>query len=235
MCDTCGCSEPAGHHNDHDHGHSNTVAIQASVMQRNDFFAEENRTFFQKNGLFAVNIISSPGSGKTTLVEAMAKTFGDMMAVIVGDLQTRRDAERIIRAGCRAFQIETGGACHLDAHSVAHALHHLDLAGVRLLVIENVGNLVCPAAYDLGEHLKIALLSTPEGDDKVLKYPSLFTRISALLITKSDLLQYLSFDPQKAIHECKSLNRHVDSFIVSAATGDGMGGFYEYLRRKMGI
>lgn len=247
MCEECGCGEPTAqeHEHEHDHAHEHehehahhhthekTVAIQTSVMQKNDTFAEENRRMFVEKGLFVVNIISSPGSGKTTLLEAMAKKFGDTMAVIVGDLQTRRDAERIIRAGCRAFQIETGGACHLDAHSVAHALDHLDLDGVKLLVIENVGNLVCPATYDLGEHIKIALLSTPEGDDKVLKYPSLFTRITALLITKCDLLQYLSFDPRKAINECKSLNRNVDSFVVSAASGEGMELFYEYLRKKM--
>jgi hydrogenase nickel incorporation protein HypB len=152
----------------------------------------------------------------------MAARLGKSMAVVVGDIQTRRDAERIISSGSHAFQIETGGACHLDAHSVHHALHEMDFNGVEICVIENVGNLVCPAAYDLGEAMKIAILSTPEGDDKVLKYPSIFSRISMLLINKIDLADRLDFDIEKVTHECWSLNVHCEIIKIAAKTGQGI-------------
>lgn len=239
MCDTCGCSSPAETHA-HDHGREHThshmqIDIGMNVLQKNSEFASQNRALFEEKGLFVLNLISSPGAGKTAIIESLANHFGDAMAVIEGDLQTRRDAERVIRAGSRAHQIETQGACHLDAHSVAHAIDHLDLDGCKLLVIENVGNLVCPASYDLGEHEKIAILSLPEGDDKILKYPALFYRINVLLINKIDLAPYLDFDIQKAVNECKSLNRSFETFRVSAKTGEGMEGFFDYLKKKIGI
>jgi hydrogenase nickel incorporation protein HypB len=209
--------------------------IGVDILKRNNALAAQNRGLFEQRGLYVVNLIGSPGSGKTAVVESLAAQFGDSMAVIEGDIQTRRDAERVIRAGSRAWQIETNGACHLDAHSIAHAIENLDTKGCKLLVIENVGNLVCPAAYDLGEHEKIALLSLPEGDDKVLKYPSLFHRIGVLLINKIDLAPYLEFDIQKALNECRSLNRTFVSFQVSAKTGQGMDALYAYLRQKAGI
>jgi len=231
---------------EHDHGHSHThdyaagsgrteIQVNASVMEANDRFAHQNRVLFQRAGVYAVNIMSSPGAGKTTVVEALARRFGDSMAVIVGDVQTTRDAERVIRAGSRAHQIQTAGACHLDAHSVAHALEHLDLAGCKLLVIENVGNLVCPAGYDLGEHDKIAILSLPEGDDKVLKYPALFHRINMLLINKTDLAPHVEFDVDKAVNECRSLNRAFQWFAVSAKTGQGMDAFFAALAVRAGL
>ncbi|MBD3243111.1 MAG: hydrogenase nickel incorporation protein HypB [Chitinivibrionales bacterium] len=252
MCEQCGCSEPShthgphehdhDHDHTHDHGHEHShdhdhkrISMNVDVLKRNNELAARNRAFFDDHGVFVVNIISSPGSGKTTLLEALAERFGERMAVIEGDLQTNRDAERVIRAGSRAYQIQTNGACHLDAHSVGHALEHLDFDGVRLVVIENVGNLVCPAAYDLGEHEKVAILSLPEGDDKVLKYPALFHRISVLLINKIDLAPYLEFDVRKAINECRSLNRTFESFQVSGKTGEGMERFCEYLAGKAGL
>ncbi|MBD3419690.1 MAG: hydrogenase nickel incorporation protein HypB [Chitinivibrionales bacterium] len=244
MCDTCGCGNPTltGHHHHHtqsehmhahSHEHSKKVEIGQSVLAKNNAFAQQNRDFFASKGLLVLNIISSPGSGKTTLLQRMAEKYGGKMAVVVGDLQTRRDADRIVEAGSKAYQIETGGACHLDAHSVGHAIEHLDLEGVEILVIENVGNLVCPAAYDLGEQLKVAILSTPEGDDKVLKYPSIFSRISVLLINKVDLLEFLDFDPQKAVDECSSLNEHFEVCNVSAKTGAGLADFFAMLDAKV--
>ena len=208
------------------------MPINVSVLKINDEFAARNRQFFSDYGLLAINLISSPGSGKTTLLQQMAARLGKSMAVVVGDIQTRRDADRILGSGSGAFQIETGGACHLDAHSVGHALQEMEFGGVELCVIENVGNLVCPAAYDLGEAMKIAILSTPEGDDKVLKYPAIFSRISVLLINKMDIADRLDFDVEKVTRECRSLNVHCDIFKIAAKTGLGVDALCEYLKEK---
>ncbi len=163
----------------------------------------------------------------------MARFFGPRMAVIEGDVQTRRDTEQIEKAGCQAWQIETGGACHLDAHAVKHAMDHMELDSddLRLLAIENVGNLICPSGYDLGENLRIGLLSVPEGDDKILKYPSpsLFSTINVLLINKMDLIPHLDFNVERAIEECRSLNPDVLVFTVSAKTGEGMEEFCDFV------
>lgn len=238
MCETCGCAGPAHNHDhhthDHDHDHgTTTIALEQDVFAKNNAFAEKNRQRISSRGLFALNLISSPGSGKTTLLEALGRHFGHDMAVIEGDIQTSRDADRVIRSGSRAHQIETNGACHLDAHAVGHALDHVNLDGCRLLVIENVGNLVCPAAYDLGEHEKMAILSLPEGDDKILKYPALFSRIQALIINKIDLQPYLDFNVDAAVNECKSLNRTFETFVLSAKTGEGMDQFIDYIEQRI--
>ena len=250
MCEECGCADlyeenTPKHKHDHEHHHKHheshehrhdkeksVVAINESALKKNDEFAYRNRQFFSSRGILAVNLISSPGSGKTTLLEQMAKRLGNAMAVVVGDIQTRRDADRIIGSGGSAYQIETGGACHLDAHSVEHALEHLDMSEVKLCVIENVGNLVCPAAYDLGEAMKIAILSTPEGDDKVLKYPAIFSRISVLLINKMDIAEYIDFDVAKVSRECRSLNVHCEIFKITAKTGEGIDVLCKYLLEK---
>jgi hydrogenase nickel incorporation protein HypB len=238
MCEECGCSDHHGNKigNDHEHPHHDhdrvTMDISLPALQKNDAFAANNKVFFKKHGVLAVNLISSPGSGKTTLLEQMAKRLGRKMAVVVGDIQTRRDADRIIGSGSSAYQIETGGACHLDAHGVGHALECLDFKGVEICVIENVGNLVCPAAYELGEAIKIAILSAPEGDDKVLKYPEIFSRTSVLLINKMDIAQYLEFDVGKVSRECKSLNAECDIFTIAAKTGQGIDELCDYLIKK---
>ncbi len=207
------------------------VDITTSVMNKNDRFAAENRKLLSEKGIYTLNLISSPGAGKTTVLESMARFFGSRMAVIEGDIQTRRDAERIEKAGCQAWQIETGGACHLDAHSVNHALVHMDLdpSELELLAIENVGNLICPSGYDLGEDMRIGLLSVPEGDDKILKYPSLFSSINVLIINKMDLIPHLDFDVDRAIEECRSLNPDVQVFTVSARTGEGIEEFCTFV------
>ena len=211
-----------------------TVEIKSPVMARNDGIAAANRRIFDENKTLVVNIISSPGSGKTALLAAMAGMLGGEMAVIAGDVQTRRDAERIAAAGCVAHQIETGGACHLDARGIAAALDAMNLPelGCRALIIENVGNLVCPASFDLGEHMKVALLSVPEGDDKVLKYPAIFSRISALVISKMDLLPHVDFDATRAERECATLNDAFDVFRLSAMTGEGVRAFCDFLLEK---
>ena len=238
MCETCGCSEPShGHdHREHSNHHhapgSQQIPVGESVMARNDRFALANRDYFEKQGVFVVNMISSPGSGKTAILEALARHFGSRMAVIEGDVKTSRDADRVSSAGSPAIQIETDGACHLDAHSVGHAVDGLDLSSVQLLVIENVGNLVCPSTYDLGEHEKMAILSLPEGDDKVFKYPALFHRVKTLLVNKVDLLPHLTFDIGKAVGECRSLNPEVQAFEISATRGDGMDALFDYLETR---
>jgi hydrogenase nickel incorporation protein HypB len=200
------------------------VPVLSPVMARNNEFAEGNRMIFRSSGVFAVNIISSPGAGKTSLLEAMAARLGDDMVVIEGDVQTRRDAERIEKAGCTAWQIETEGACHLDAEVVQNAIDELDLMSGKwkILAIENVGNLICPSSYDLGEHMKIALLSLPEGDDKILKYPAIFSRISILVVSKMDLQSHMDFDVERAEQECRSLNPDVKIFRLSSSTGEGI-------------
>jgi len=207
------------------------VDISTPVMSKNDDFAARNRKLLGSKGICTLNLISSPGAGKTTVLEAMARFFGQRMAVIEGDIQTRRDAERIENAGCQAWQIETGGSCHLDAQAVNHALGHMDLNSdeLDLMAIENVGNLICPSGYDLGEDIRIGLLSLPEGDDKILKYPSLFSTIKVLLVNKMDLIPHLDFDVNRAIEECRSLNPDVKVFTVSARTGEGMEEFYEFI------
>ncbi len=207
------------------------VDISTSVMSKNDRFAADNRELLSGKGIYTLNLISSPGAGKTTVLESMARFFGCRMAVIEGDIQTRRDAERIEKAGCQAWQIETGGACHLDAHAVNHALGHmsLDTDELELLAIENVGNLICPSGYDLGEDMRIGILSVPEGDDKILKYPSLFSSINTLLINKMDLIPHLDFNVERTIEECRSLNPDVLVFTVSAKTGEGMEEFCSFV------
>ena len=235
MCEECGChnlmttksATPSALRQAHA-SFTAKVEVNEPVLAKNIEHAQRNRARFRELGIHVVNLISSPGSGKTTLLETMATLLGPRLAVIVGDLQTERDAVRIRAKGVQAVQIETQGACHLDAESVGKALQQLDLSLVRLLVIENVGNLVCPASYDLGENEKLVLLSTPEGDDKVLKYPSIFSRANLLVITKVDLLGVLDFDPQKAIAECLSLSPKVKSFLVSAKTGQGIAELLSY-------
>jgi len=210
----------------------NKVDIATRVMSRNDTFAARNHELLRSNGILTLNIISSPGAGKTSLLEAMAGFFGPGLAVIEGDVRTRRDAERVEKAGCKAYQIETGGSCHLDAEAVGKALEHFDLddGELSILAIENVGNLICPSGYDLGEDMKVGLLSTPEGDDKVLKYPSLFSRIAVLVINKTDLLPMLDFDVDRAVRECRSLNPNVVVFLMSARTGEGVEEFCRFLK-----
>ncbi len=205
------------------------IEVKTSAQAVNNQVAAENRAFFKEKGLVTLNFLSSPGSGKTSLLEAMAKRYGSTLAVITGDIQMTYDADRIRAAGSQAVQIETHGTCHLTAAMVKAKLPELDLTQTRLLVIENIGNLVCPSTYDLGEDLKVALLSVAEGDEKPMKYPALFMRAGAVVLTKADLLPYVDFNTNRVQSDCRKLNPQFHFFSTSCKTGDGLDDWFSFL------
>ncbi len=225
MCKDCGCSitEHQEYTQKHSHElHTNpqlndkkTIEVITKILDKNDHEAAHNRAHFDSAGVLAINLMSSPGSGKTSLLETLAEMDLFKFAVIEGDLETNRDADRLKAKGVQAYQITTGSACHLDAFMVHEALHHIDLQETDVCFIENVGNLVCPASYDVGSHLNIVLVSVPEGDDKIEKYPVMFRQADLVLITKTDLLPYFDFDVQKAKTTARRLKPNVDILEVS--------------------
>ena len=240
MCENCGCSEPVPpHDHDREHGHAHehprTLDIRESLLAENDRLAERNRGFFMAKSLLVINILSAPGSGKTSLIERTLADRGKRIptAVIVGDLQTENDANRIRSQGAPTVQITTGETCHLDAHMVAHALDNLDLNGAHLLFIENVGNLVCPAAFDLGENLRAVVLSVTEGEDKPLKYPAAFFRADAIIISKIDLAEATAFNRQTTLDNIRQINPRATIFELSARTGTGMEKWYQFLEDRI--
>lgn len=215
---------------------SELIEIRRRIHEKNDRRAAELRQRFQDNGTLVVDLVSSPGSGKTTLLELTAHAFAGHLkiAVLVGDVATERDAERILEAGAPAHQIVTGGACHLDAHLVSDGLEAADFDETPdILFLENVGNLVCPASYDLGEDFKAVLLSSCEGDDKPLKYPAIFSRAAVCLITKSDLLPHLPFSPEDARDHVRQLNPDARILQLSAMNGDGFTDWCALLEREL--
>jgi hydrogenase nickel incorporation protein HypB len=228
MCNTCGCNvTPAAD--------EHSVEVLKGLLDANDHIAEHNREHFGRHNVLAINLMSSPGAGKTALLEATIEAVGKDLniAVVEGDLETENDAERIRRKGVPAVQISTGTACHLDAHMVHDALHEMALDDIDVLFIENVGNLVCPASFDLGQHINVALLSTPEGDDKPAKYPVMFRAAELVLITKSDLLEVLGdFDPAAAEKCVRQIANPAPLFTVSARTGQGMGDWLDWIRNE---
>ena len=231
MCGTCGCNVTHGEMHTHE-----TVTVLQGLLDANDHQAAHNREHFARHGVLAINLMSSPGSGKTALLEAtidaVREKFG--IAVIEGDLETENDAARIRAKGVPAIQISTGSACHLDANMVHDALHDLDLSDVDILFIENVGNLVCPASFDLGQHFNIALLSTPEGHDKPAKYPVMFRAADLVLLTKSDLLQVLDdFDPDEALRCLQQLANPAPMLTLSAKSGDGMQDWLSWIDKAV--
>jgi hydrogenase nickel incorporation protein HypB len=240
MCDTCGCNvthgnahllAPGGKFEKTPDGHE-SVTVLRNLLHANDHTARHNREHFERHGVLAVNLMSSPGAGKTALLEATIDALaGELsIAVIEGDLETENDAERIRRRGVPAVQITTGSACHLDAHMVHEALHGLDLAHTDILFIENVGNLVCPASFDLGQHHNVTLLSVPEGDDKPAKYPVMFRAADLVLLSKCDLLPVLDdFRPGQARHHLQELASQAPVLEISARTGTGIDGWLEWL------
>lgn len=245
MCDTCGCGIPD---QKPDEGHSSTpagdpkiVSVMTDLLAENDHQAHHNRDHFNHHGVLAINLMSSPGSGKTVLLEstiqALAKKW--RIAVIEGDLETENDAERIRAHGVQAVQINTGSACHLDAHMVHRALHQLDLDQLDLLFIENVGNLVCPASYDLGHHHNVVLLSVVEGDDKPAKYPVMFRAADLMLVTKSDLLPMMDdFSIDRAEGYLRQLAQDIPVMTLSARQGAGMDAWITWLnqaRKALGV
>lgn len=210
------------------------VRIERDVLSKNDGYARQNRAWFEQHGVLALNLVSGPGSGKTSLLERTLKDLKDELelAVIEGDQQTTNDAERIRATGVKALQINTGKGCHLDAHQVGHALGDLKPADHGVLFIENVGNLVCPALFDLGEAAKVVMLSVTEGEDKPIKYPDMFHRASVVLLNKVDLLPYLSFNVEQCLRYLRQVNAEAPVFQVSATTGLGLDGWYGWLREQ---
>jgi hydrogenase nickel incorporation protein HypB len=207
------------------------VQIEQDILSKNNGYADENRQNFDDRGIFALNLVSSPGSGKTTLLVKTIELLKDKIAISVveGDQQTSNDAERIRATGVPALQINTGKGCHLDAHMVGHALEKLKPADESLFLIENVGNLVCPAAFDLGEHHKVAILSVTEGEDKPLKYPDMFRAADVMLLNKCDLLPYLEYDADLAEANARRVNPDLTIFRVSATSGDGMSVWLDWV------
>jgi len=254
MCGTCGCESgeigaagaPADHHHHASeggaapaHAHAPGMAparmlqIEQDILARNDRYAARNRAFLGERGVFALNLVSSPGAGKTALLVRTIGARGDAqrICVIEGDQQTSCDADRIRASGARALQINTGKGCHLDAHMVGHALERLDPPRGAILMIENVGNLVCPAAFDLGEAHKVVVLSVTEGEDKPLKYPDIFRRASLMLLNKVDLLPYLEYDLECCIANARRTNPDIEVICVSATSGAGMPQWLAWLER----
>jgi hydrogenase nickel incorporation protein HypB len=249
MCATCGCGEDGaaitlageGHGHDHPHGHDHhhhdghvhteTIALEQKVLAKNDLIAEQNRKWLAERKILALNITSSPGAGKTTLLE---RSIGEVahrrpVFVIEGDQETLLDAERIRAAGARAVQVNTGAGCHLDAEMVRRALETLNPDPGSLLFIENVGNLVCPALFDLGEHSKVVVISVTEGVDKPLKYPHMFAAAGLIVVNKIDLLPYVDFDLEAFARLARSVNPGVTILPVSATGGHGIDAWVDWI------
>jgi hydrogenase nickel incorporation protein HypB len=224
MCQDCGC------------GDVNLVPldVQQRILARNEDVAAHNRHHFLERGIFAINLMGSPGSGKTAVLEATAAAFegGGKLAALAGDLATENDSNRLVRAGIRSRAITTGQACHLDAELVHHELHHLDLAGVEYLFIENVGNLVCPAVYDLGQAKNVVALSVTEGEDKPLKYPTMFAKADLVLLTKVDLLPHLDISLDAIIDSLSRAMPSPNVIALSSRGGLGVDDWLGWLQRN---
>jgi len=251
MCATCGCDSngsTAIHHvgakhqhiHEHSHNHVHTAAkkivdVEQDVLYQNNLLAERNRGYFDAKNILALNLVSSPGSGKTTLLERTLTDLKDTIsfAVIEGDQQTTNDADRIHATGTKVTQINTGKGCHLDAHMVLHALQGMKLKDDTVLFIENVGNLVCPAMFDLGEKERVVIISVTEGDDKPLKYPDMFHSSTLCIINKIDLLPYVPFDMNKVKENAKKVNHALDIIEVSCTSGEGLEVWYNWLKSKI--
>ncbi len=232
MCLDCGCgSDQISIDNESHTCGSRRISIETDILTENNSYAADNRQFLSEKYILSLNFLSSPGSGKTTL---LTRTLIDLkkryeMAVIEGDQQTSNDAERIRATGVHAIQINTGRGCHLDAHMIGHALEKLQPQENSLLFIENVGNLVCPASFDLGEAYKVVILSTTEGEDKPLKYPDMFHVADVMIINKIDLLPYVEFDLDKCIEYARRVNPEIDIMQLSATKGEGLVQWYEWI------
>lgn len=211
------------------------VEVKEQVLSANDQVAAGTREWLSGRGIFTLNLISSPGSGKTTLLERTVDALKAnlRLAVVAGDVQTRNDADRLIRHGIPVEAIETGGGCHLDARQVARALESMGLSDLDLLFVENVGNLVCPSSFDLGETMKVVLMSVTEGEDKPLKYPAAFRRALALVITKVDLVPHLDFALDTAIANARSINPEIEVFTTSSFTGEGLEEWTGWLTERV--
>jgi hydrogenase nickel incorporation protein HypB len=255
MCDTCGCSQPTDavtytkpgerhhhhgdeknhrHHHDadHRHNHNRELNVEVDILSKNNLLAERNRGYFEAKNILTLNMVSSPGSGKTSILE---RTITDLkndaqFYVIEGDQQTMQDAERIKAAGSPVIQVNTGNGCHLDSEMINKAMKDLAPEENSVLIIENVGNLVCPALFDLGEKNKVVIISVTEGDDKPLKYPTMFSASEICIINKIDLLPYVDFDVVKCKEYALQVNPKLKFFEVSAKTVEGMENWYQWLK-----
>ncbi len=209
--------------------------VSLNLLKANDFVAEMIRNEMKRRNILLLNLVSSPGSGKTSLLEETIKRLKDKIniAVLEGDLETERDADRIRKQGVPALQIVTGGTCHLEAQMVHQALPKMELDNIDILFIENVGNLVCPASYDLGEDIRVTLISCTEGDDKPKKYPSMFLTTDVMLVTKTDLLPYVPFSVETVSKEANEINNSIKTFVLSSLKGDGMAAWCEYLMQQV--
>jgi hydrogenase nickel incorporation protein HypB len=264
MCDTCGCSKPEGftihdpkhthehehthengdththvhdHEHEHNHSHEKVINVNIDILSQNNMTAGMNRRFFEGRKVLCLNMVSSPGSGKTTVLE---KTISHLIPsrkiyVIEGDQQTLIDTDRIQKAGAPALQINTGSGCHLDANMIESALKKLDTEANSILFIENVGNLVCPAMFDLGEYKRVLVISVTEGEDKPLKYPNMFETSHLCIINKSDLLPHVDFNIEQFMKNALLVNHHLEFITVSAKSGEGMNTWYEWLIKQSAL
>jgi hydrogenase nickel incorporation protein HypB len=254
MCASCGCAETTevtltnlqtgqhvhldgdGHEHDHvhshGHGHGTMIRLEQDVLSKNDRLAEQNRGWLEGRGIRAINMMSSPGAGKTTLLERTIRELGAELGirVIEGDQETVRDGERIRAAGCIVIQVNTGAGCHLDAEMVGRALRQLEPPSRSMVMIENVGNLVCPALFDLGERAKVVVASVTEGDDKPAKYPHMFRAADAIVLNKMDLLPHVDFQIAAFEQTVRELNPRAQIFQISATRGNGLEAWYQWLR-----
>jgi len=257
MCGICGCGQTGNtskfkpiagklkpilaHHPNHpDHAHEyhdneRLIKVEQDLLSKNNAYASQNRAYFEQHGIFVLNLVSSPGAGKTTLLVETIKVLKDCfpIAVIEGDQQTERDADRIRATGVPAVQINTGRACHLDAHSIGHAITELGLKDNSLLAIENVGNLICPSSFDLGEAHKAVVLSVTEGDDKPIKYPDMFRAADLMLINKIDLLPYVDFDVEHCVGYARQVNPSIQVVQMSATKGDNFSAWTDWLTERV--
>ncbi len=227
------------HHHGHDHHHHShnvdVVELEKDILHKNNLLAERNRGYFEAKNILALNLLSSPGSGKTTLLEKTISGMKDRFPffVIEGDQQTSNDANRVAATGAEVVQVNTGKGCHLDADMVHRAIHQLKPTENSLLMIENVGNLVCPAMFDLGEAYRVVIISVTEGDDKPIKYPDIFHNADLCIINKTDLLPYVEFDVEKTKEYALQVNHHLEFLELSATKGDGLPGWFEWLENKI--
>ena len=254
MCIDCGCGPTEHHHQDHehhhdphhqhthDHGHDHampksirTISIEENLLAKNNRLAMANRECFARHSMLVLNLVSSPGSGKTTLLETTLADLREELsfAVLEGDQQTSNDADRIAATGVPVHQINTGAGCHLDAHMVGHGVEHFALDQTDVLMIENVGNLVCPASFDLGEDAKVAVLSVTEGEDKPLKYPQMFRASNLMLINKIDLLPHLRFNLELCRDYARRINPEIEIIELSCYSREGLANWYGWLRRQL--
>lgn len=253
MCTTCGCGEgaevlisnpnsnkhehfmPIGMHQHGNDKTSETLKLEEDILQVNNNLAKENRAYFESKNIFALNLVSSPGSGKTSILERSILDLKAEMPIFVieGDQQTSNDADRINATKAPVIQINTGQGCHLDSKMIKSALNHLNPTDKSIVFIENVGNLVCPAMFDLGEEIRVVIISTTEGDDKPLKYPDMFHSAQLCLINKTDLLPYVDFSMESVKANALKVNHHLEFIEVCARNGEGMEDWYNYLRKRL--